>query len=136
MTTGVSYTDRWTTFRRKTTRRMDISSKNNFGAATCIKLTFTHCIKTEQFHVVYHELRWPSGKHPALGANGRRFEPSKSSKLFQRLISRLTTSWVVDHVKWRCRLHEIIKKIKGDVKHSGSDYTRGISAPSFRTAPL
>ena len=44
-------------------------------------------------------------KHPALGANGRRFEPRKRSKLFQGLISRLTTSWVADHVKWRCRLH-------------------------------
>ncbi|KAK2150412.1 hypothetical protein LSH36_406g02067 [Paralvinella palmiformis] len=44
-------------------------------------------------------------KHPALGANGRRFEPRKRSKLFQRLISRLTSSWVADHVKWRCRLH-------------------------------
>ena len=43
-------------------------------------------------------------KHPALGAKGHRFDPSKRSKLFQRLISRLTTSWVVDHVKWRCRL--------------------------------
>ena len=30
----------------------------------------------------------------ALGANGHRFEPRKRSKLFQRLISRLTTSWV------------------------------------------
>ena len=39
------------------------------------------------------------------GANGRRFEPRKRSKLFQGLISRLTTSWVEDHVKWRCRLH-------------------------------
>ncbi|KAK2170412.1 hypothetical protein LSH36_3g26068 [Paralvinella palmiformis] len=44
-------------------------------------------------------------KHPALGANGRRFEPRKRSKLFQGLISQLTTSWVADHVKWRCRLH-------------------------------
>ena len=43
-------------------------------------------------------------KHPALGAIGRRFEPRKRSKLFQGLISRLTTSWVADHVKWRCRL--------------------------------
>ena len=39
-------------------------------------------------------------KHPALGANGRRFEPRKRSKLFQGLISRLTTSWVADQVKW------------------------------------
>ena len=44
-------------------------------------------------------------KHSALGVNGRRFEPRKRSKLFQGLISRLTTSWVADHVKWRCRLH-------------------------------
>ena len=44
-------------------------------------------------------------KHPALGVNGRRFEPRKRSKLFQGLISRLTKSWVADHVKWRCRLH-------------------------------
>ena len=47
-------------------------------------------------------------KHPALGANGHRFEPSKRSKLFQRLISRLTISWVTGHIKWRCRLHWII----------------------------
>ena len=47
-------------------------------------------------------------KHSALAANGRRFEPRKRSKLFQGLISRLTTSWVADHVKWRCRLHWII----------------------------
>ena len=44
-------------------------------------------------------------KHPALGANGHRFEPRKGWKLFQGLISRLTTSWVADHVKRRCRLH-------------------------------
>jgi len=31
------------------------------------------------------------------------------TKLFQGLISRLTTSWVTDHVKWHCRLHWIIK---------------------------
>ena len=47
-------------------------------------------------------------KHPAFGANGHRFEPRKRSKLFQGLISRLPTSWVADHVKWRCRLHLII----------------------------
>ena len=35
-------------------------------------------------------------------------ESRKRSKLFQGLISRLTTSWVADHVKWRCRLHWII----------------------------
>ena len=52
-------------------------------------------------------------KHPALGANGHRFEPRKRSKPFQRLISRLTTSWVADHVKWRCRLHWIIKNKGG-----------------------
>jgi len=40
-------------------------------------------------------------KHPALGDNGHRFEPRKRSTLFQRLISRLTTSWVNDHAKWR-----------------------------------
>ena len=44
-------------------------------------------------------------KQSALGANGRRFEPRKRSKLFHGLISRLTTSWVADRVKWRCRLH-------------------------------
>ena len=44
-------------------------------------------------------------KHPVLHANGHRFEPRKRSKLFQGLISRLTTPWVADHVKWRCRLH-------------------------------
>ena len=54
-------------------------------------------------------------KHSALGANGHQFEPSKRSKLFQRLISRLTTSWVAYRVKWRCRLHWI-KKNKWDVK--------------------
>jgi len=32
-------------------------------------------------------------KHPALGAKGHRFDPGKRLKLFQRLISRLTTSW-------------------------------------------
>jgi len=31
-------------------------------------------------------------KHPALGAEGHRFDPSKRSKLFQGLISWLTTS--------------------------------------------
>ena len=30
-------------------------------------------------------------KHPALGANGHRFKPSKRSKPFQGLFSRLTT---------------------------------------------
>ena len=47
-------------------------------------------------------------KHSAFGANGRRFEPRKRSKRFQGLISQLTTSWVANHVKWRCRLHLII----------------------------
>ena len=59
----------------------------------------------------YHLLVSSGGlavKHPALGPNGRRFEPCKRSKLFQGLISRLTTSWVADHVKWGCRLHWII----------------------------
>jgi len=37
-------------------------------------------------------------KHPTLGAKDHRFDPSKRSKFFQRLISRLTTSWVADHV--------------------------------------
>ena len=45
----------------------------------------------------------------ALGVKGHRFDPSKRSKLFQGLISQLTTLWVADHVKWRCRLHSIIK---------------------------
>jgi len=43
--------------------------------------------------------------YPALGANGHKFEHRKRSKPFQRLISQLTTSWVADHVKWRCCLH-------------------------------
>jgi len=38
-------------------------------------------------------------KHPAPGAKYHRFDPSKRLKLFQRLISGLTTSWVGDHVK-------------------------------------
>ena len=44
-------------------------------------------------------------KHSALGANGHRFDPNTRSKLFQRLISRLTSTWVIDHAKWRYRLH-------------------------------
>ena len=56
-------------------------------------------------------------KQPALRANGHRFEPCKRSKLFQRVISRLTTSWVADHVKCRCQTIELFK-IKGDVKTS------------------
>jgi len=44
-------------------------------------------------------------KLPALGAKGHRFDSIKRLKLFQGLISRLTTSWVDDHVKWRLRLH-------------------------------
>jgi len=52
-------------------------------------------------------------KHPALGAKGHRFDPSKRSKLFQRLISRLTTSRVADHVEWAAVSTELLK-IKGD----------------------
>ena len=66
-------------------------------------------------------------RHPALGAKGHRLDPSKRSKCFQRLISRLTTSWVNDHVISRCRLNLIVKK------HSGSDHPQGISALSFPT---
>ena len=43
--------------------------------------------------------------HQALDAKSHRFYPSKQSKPFQGLISWLTTSWVVNHVKWHCRLH-------------------------------
>ena len=77
-------------------------------------------------------------KHPSLGANGCRFEPTKRSKLFQRLISRLTTSWVPDHDKWRWIIwNKGGPKIPPEnVKHSGSDHPQGISAPSFHTAPL
>ena len=35
-------------------------------------------------------------KHSVLGAKGHRFDPSKVSKLFQRLISQLTTSSVTE----------------------------------------
>ena len=38
-------------------------------------------------------------------AKDHRFNSVKRSKLFQRLISRLTTSWVDEHVKRPCRLH-------------------------------
>jgi len=55
-------------------------------------------------------------KHLALGAKDHRFDPSKRSKLFQRLISRLTTSGVNAHVKWRYRFHSNIKNKNGDVK--------------------
>ena len=34
-------------------------------------------------------------EHLALGAKGHRFDPNMRSKLFQRIISQLTTSWVV-----------------------------------------
>ena len=76
-------------------------------------------------------------KHLALGVKGHRFDPSNRSKLFQRLHSRLTKSCVADHVKWLC------PKVKGDFKepsddiiHHGSAHPQGISAPSFRNAPL
>ena len=39
--------------------------------------------------------------------------PVKELKLFQKLISRLTTLWVDNHIKWRCRLHWIIKNKGG-----------------------
>jgi len=35
-------------------------------------------------------------------AKDHRFEPLKRLKLFQRLISSLTTLWVAEHVKWGC----------------------------------
>ena len=49
-------------------------------------------------------------KHPALGAKGHRFDPSKRSKPFQRLISRLTT------LNGAAVSTELFK-IKGDVKN-------------------
>ena len=78
-------------------------------------------------------------EHPALAANGHRFEPRKRSKLFQGLISRLTTC--LTKLNGAAVSTELFK-IKGDVKppeavkHSGSDHPQGISAPSFRTVPL
>ena len=54
-------------------------------------------------------------KYPALGANGRRLVPSKRSKLFQILISRLKTSWVPDTLNGAAVSTELLK-IKGDVK--------------------
>ena len=57
-------------------------------------------------------LQW-AVKHPALGAKVYRFNPSNRMTFFQILISRLTTSWVGDHVNWRCHLHWIIKNKGG-----------------------
>ena len=58
------------------------------------------------------------------------------------LISRLTTSWWLTTLNGAAVSTELIK-IKGDVEdppqdvtHSGSYHPQGISAPSFRTAPL
>jgi len=56
-------------------------------------------------------------KHSALGANDHRFDSSKRLKLIQGLNSWLTTLWVSDHVKWRCRLHWIIKNKGGRKTH-------------------
>jgi len=50
----------------------------------------------------------------ALGAKGHRFDCRKKSKHFQIFISRLTTSWVSDQVKWAVVSTELLK-IKGDV---------------------
>ena len=49
-------------------------------------------------------------------AKDHRFDQIKRSKLFQGLISWLTTSWVDDQVKWRCRLHQISLKKGGTSK--------------------
>ena len=48
-------------------------------------------------------------KYLALGANGHRFEPRQRSKLFQRLISRLTTSWVADNFNGAAVSTELLK---------------------------
>ena len=56
-----------------------------------------------------------AAKHTALGANGHRFESRKRSKLFQRLISRLTTSWVETTLNGAAVSTELFK-IKEDVK--------------------
>jgi len=42
-----------------------------------------------------------------LCAKGHRFNPIKTSKLFQGLISRLTTTWVAEYVKCHYSLHWI-----------------------------
>ena len=48
-------------------------------------------------------------KHPALGANGHRFDPSNEVETFQRLISRLTTSWVVTTLNGAAFSTDLIK---------------------------
>ena len=103
----------------------------------------TRFVFLDQLYNLYTSSSGLAVKHPALGTKGHRFDPSQRSKLFQRLISRLTTSWVDDHVKGAAVSTGLLK-IKGDVKdplrkdvkHSGSDHPEGISAPVFRTAPL
>ena len=72
-------------------------------------------------------------KHVALCAKNHRFDPIKSLKLFQGIISQPTTSWVADHVKWHCHLHWINFK-KGalrppeDVIHSGTYHPQYFSS--------
>jgi len=76
-------------------------------------------------------------KHPALGVNDHKFEPLKRSKLFQRLISQLTTR--LNGAAFSTELFKIkgdVKKNPDDVKHSGSHHPQCISALYFRTAPL
>jgi hypothetical protein len=46
-------------------------------------------------------------KFRELCAKGHRFDPIKRLKLFHGLVSRLTSSWVVDNVKWLCCLTEL-----------------------------
>jgi len=46
-----------------------------------------------------------AAKHIALYAKGHRFNPIKRPKLFQGLISWLTTLSVADHIKCHCRIH-------------------------------
>ena len=55
-------------------------------------------------------------EHPALGDNGHRFEPRKRLKLFQGLISRLTTSWVLTTLNSAALSTELLK-IKWGVKN-------------------
>ena len=55
-------------------------------------------------------------KHPTLDAKSHRFDSSKRSKLFQKLISRFTTSF-----RWMTTLNGAavsteLLKIKGDIK--------------------
>ena len=80
-------------------------------------------------------------KQVALCSKGHMFDPIKRSKLFQRIISQLTTYWVAIDVKWHCHLHWINLKKRDittpeNIIHSGSDHPLGIWPPSLHTAPL